>query len=370
MQPRILRKEVPLSHNKFQIGLLTVVMFVVLRLSLGCHFLYEGVWKIKHADTFSATPFLSEAKGPFAPLYYSMLPDLEGRERLSIEKRDGQFRMAAEYDDKGKIIVMEDKSPDGKVVIKKYRMYKLEPYVKAWTAFKDKVVAEYKLTDEQAQKAQELLDVYIVSARTYVTEEEDAIAAHFASRERFVENPDGSIGDNHATHQQERDWTKEREYRVEVHKWLKDLDGMGKDYQKAVWNLMTEEQQAKGQFSQGWNPLSWPRDQQINFAVTYALTAIGLCLMAGFFTRLAALGGAAFMLNVVLTQPAWPGIYPPDPAVVGHALIINKDFVEMVALFLVATSAAGRWGGLDFFVHHLITRPLLSKKFNSEKQEG
>ena len=46
--------------------------------------------------------------------------------------------------------------------------------------------------------------------------------------------------------------------------------------------------------------------KQINFAVTFALTAIGLCLMLGLCTPLAALGGACFMCFVVLTQPAFP----------------------------------------------------------------
>ena len=57
------------------------------------------------------------------------------------------------------------------------------------------------------------------------------------------------------------------------------------------------------------------------------------------------------MCFVVMTQPAWPTIYPPDPAIVGHALLVNKDFIEMVALLVIAAAAAGRWGGLDFFVH-------------------
>ena len=93
-----------------------------------------------------------------------------------------------------------------------------------------------------------------------------------------------------------------------------------------------------------WNPCRWGRMEQINFAVTYGLTAIGLCLMLGFCTRLAALGGAAFMCFVVLTQPAFPGIYPPDPHVVGHALLVNKDFIEMLALLVVATTAGGTLG--------------------------
>ncbi len=56
----------------------------MLRLALGCHFLYEGVWKIKHRDEFSAEPFLTQAKGPISGLFYAMVPDINGRERLQI----------------------------------------------------------------------------------------------------------------------------------------------------------------------------------------------------------------------------------------------------------------------------------------------
>jgi hypothetical protein len=59
-----------------------------------------------------------------------------------------------------------------------------------------------------------------------------------------------------------------------------------------------------------------------------------------------------------LTQPPWPTIYPPAPGPVGHALLVNKDFIEMVALFLLATTAVGRWGGLDYFLHHWFVRPI------------
>ena len=59
-------------------------MLVVLRITIGCHFLYEGVWKFKHAE-FSAEPFLTQAKGPAAPLFYAMVHDINGRQRLKIE---------------------------------------------------------------------------------------------------------------------------------------------------------------------------------------------------------------------------------------------------------------------------------------------
>ena len=344
----------------------TVVMLVILRLSLGCHFLYEGVWKIKHADTFSAAPFLSEAKGPIAPLFYAMLPDLEGRQRLGVKQdANGKVELAAEKDDKGEVICDVKKDEKGEVV--KTPRYKLSAYLDAWKDLKDRVIGQYRLDDDQAEKAESLYSLYAASVREYVAEHEDEITAHFMSRYRFKLQE--AAGNDGVAHQQERDWKRERDLRKEMNTWLAQLDTIGKNYQSALWNLLDPDQKAKGPLSAGWNPLAWPRTEQINFAVTYGLTAIGLCLVLGFFTRLAALGGGVFMLFVVMTQPAWPGLYPPDPNVVGHALLVNKDFVEMVALFLLATTAAGRWGGLDWFGYHLLVRPFLDKRVNSKSSK-
>ena len=91
--------------------------------------------------------------------------------------------------------------------------------------------------------------------------------------------------------------------------------------------------------------------------LTWSLFAIGLCLMLGLFTRPAALAGAGFMLFVVLSQPSYPGVYPLDPPQLGHALLVNKDFVEMMALLVIASTTLGRWTGLDFFLHNYLIKP-------------
>ena len=59
-------------------------MLVVLRLALGCHFLYEGIWKIRHPDLFAGETegFLSGARGPLAGYFYRMVPDIDGHQRL------------------------------------------------------------------------------------------------------------------------------------------------------------------------------------------------------------------------------------------------------------------------------------------------
>ena len=125
--------------------------------------------------------------------------------------------------------------------------------------------------------------------------------------------------------------------------------GQEQAYVNSLWGLLGDQQKERGQPTANWNPFRWERMEQINFAVTFGLTAIGVCLMLGFCTPLAALGGAAFMCFVVMTQPALSRRLSARQPIVGHALLVNKDFVEMLALLVVAATGAGRWAGLDYF---------------------
>jgi len=322
-------------------------MLVVLRLSLGCHFLYEGVWKIMNPD-FSAEPFLTQAKGPAAPLFYMMVPDLDGRQRLRIETNN-----------------------EGEEVIKG------ESFLTAWENLKQAYVEQYQLGPEQVAEADKLYCAYEVSLENYLAENREEIAGYFTSLDDLDKRK--AAGNRGAAHQKKRLWNQQQKLRGEVRGWLSEIEGLGEEYQMALWNLLDEDQQAQGPVRVAMAetdalPVGLPfvtgRKELVDFAVTYGLTAIGLCLLLGFFTRLAAIGGGCFMLSVILTQPSWPTIYPPAPAVVGHALLVNKDWIEMVALFFLATTAVGRWGGLDFFSYHWIVRPFVLRKKPEDIAEG
>ena len=43
----------------------------------------------------------------------------------------------------------------------------------------------------------------------------------------------------------------------------------------------------------------------MNWIVTILTIGVGVCLLLGFFTRLASLAGALFLLGVIATQPPW-----------------------------------------------------------------
>jgi uncharacterized membrane protein YphA (DoxX/SURF4 family) len=359
------KRRFTLNGNKITIGAATVAMLVLLRLALGCHFLYEGVWKICPANKFNAEPFLSEAKGPAAPYFYAMLPDLDGRQRLKAEKSAGKddaehWTLAlANENEKPRETVSRDAK--GEIISGKKgrQLYQAEAdRIDAWAAYRDEFVKKYGLGEEQAARVQTIYSQYEDSIQNYFTLNASKLQAYLGSLERFEQQRDN--GHNGAAHQQKRLWDRQRELRREVAGWFAEIDSLATDYADALWNVLTEKQKALGPLplhpAPWWAPWQWSRMEQINFAVTYGLTAIGLCLMLGFFTRLAALGGATFMLFVVLTQPAWPGLYPHDPPVLGHALLINKDVIEMLTLAMIATTRVGRWGGLDGLVHCVLLR--------------
>jgi uncharacterized membrane protein YphA (DoxX/SURF4 family) len=312
---------------------LAVAALVLLRLGLGFHFLYEGAWKIKHHAEFTAEPFLTQAKGPISGLFYAMVPDIDGRQRL-------QPAAAADLSAR-------------------------------WNDIRQDFVDHYRPIDDAGQPAHERLEraaertynEFRTKLENYFQANADEIAAYFGSLERFDDDKERA---QQAPFQKQRRWDRMMELRHEADKWIKDIEAQEKAFKNSLSDLLDEKQREQGPVPGSWNPFRWNRMKQINFAVTYGLTAIGVCLMLGFFTPLAALGGAAFMCFVVMTQPAFPGIYPPDPPVVGHALLVNKDFVEMLALLVVSATAAGRWGGLDFFLNRWIVQPFLARR--TEKQ--
>ncbi|NQU24692.1 MAG: DoxX family protein [Candidatus Nealsonbacteria bacterium] len=546
-------KEVPLSSNtlgndtlkrQFRIGMVTVILLVTLRVSIGCHFLYEGVWKIQHPDKFSTEPFLRMAKGPAAPVFHALVDDIDGRERLKIEpaaRADGltaawrkirenserlyydsieepylaklqpdeqlseedteeikdtvkayrdktnaclrasekktndlldknkkeilafcdapekqqqdaksldklkgwvteltkieneyfaALKKSAEGDRNARRAVADsivpcasaltddvplDKlvSKDGLVttygakILFKKRVIVGQPYLNEWHALRVDTEQKYglddqhkkeleeqkkKLDDRQKKKLDEKqrkeLDeqreefdkqktkfdeqrkavetAYNDHARAltkYLDLHFEDIDAYFGSLKRFEDTK--ADGNNGADHQKQRVWDRQQELRTEVKEWLTDIEKIGQAYEERLWSSLTDEQREIGSL-----PVGWGMSDYLDFMLIFGLTAIGICLLLGLFTRAAALGGVGFLLVVLLNQPPWPTIFPHAPAVVGHALLVDKNFVEMIALLVLASTAVGRWGGLDHFVYRYIGEPLLNRKNKKDKPAG
>ena len=218
-------------------------------------------------------------------------------------------------------------------------------------------------------RGKRIFDQYLGSLREVAIEEQEDVEAFLASRERFLETR--RTIRNRTSFEQERRWRQMMQYRAEAGAWIRKFNQMGDNLQSDLGRLADPQlagqrgeiitaperelipQNFLGiQYTIPPNPYVQTRMQAMDYAVMFGLSAIGLCLILGFCTRLACLGGAAFLVNVVLTTWPVPGVYPEMPSMVGNFMFVTKDVVELLALLVLALLPAGRWGGLDYFLWH------------------
>ena len=93
----------------------------------------------------------------------------------------------------------------------------------------------------------------------------------------------------------------------------------------------------------------------VNLMNKWGLTAIGLGLILGCFTRLASLSGLVVILLFYLCNPPFVGLYYSIPTE-GSYLIVNKNLVEAAALAVIFATGSGRAAGLDRIIHGLLRK--------------
>ena len=86
----------------------------------------------------------------------------------------------------------------------------------------------------------------------------------------------------------------------------------------------------------GLGPLPRPRDASVwvDRGIKLSLTVIGVCLMLGLLTPFAAVAAAIQLAIFYLASPPWPGL--PATTTAGHYLYIDRNWIEAVAALLVA----------------------------------
>jgi len=92
-----------------------------------------------------------------------------------------------------------------------------------------------------------------------------------------------------------------------------------------------------------------------NLITMYGLTIVGVLLILGLFTRLAALGGIGFVLLFYLCNPPFVGYFYSIPTE-GSYLIVNKNLVELCALAVILLTRSGLFAGIDRILHGLFFR--------------
>jgi uncharacterized membrane protein YphA (DoxX/SURF4 family) len=106
------------------------------------------------------------------------------------------------------------------------------------------------------------------------------------------------------------------------------------------------------------------RGHMMDIATMWFLVGVGICLMAGLFTRLACLLGAGFLVVTYLAHPAFPW-FPIPPNTEGNPVFVNKNVIEFLALLSLMCMPTGRWLGLDA----IVLRPFCRYKSETNRSQ-
>ncbi len=290
--------------SRYYPGFLAAFFIVLLRIAIGWHFLYEGAEKytstFERKEPFSAEIYLRNATGPLAPFFRGMLPDADGRALLDATKLKA-----------------------------------------AWETEVIRINQHYTFTKEQQIQARKMLDENLRWLDYWFDDPENdqkrkKYEHDLAQVEQTEQNPQALSYEKDRASDARRSLDADRRSLTQP---LLDRTGALHD---AVAKLATSDQQKLA----GALEIEWTSLDVLNRVTIFGLIAMGICLMAGFLTPLAALSAAAFLAMIYLSMPPWHGL-PPNPKAEGHYWIVSKNLIELIACLVIATTPNGRWIGFD-----------------------
>lgn len=300
------RAPAPLNHflplsgaavfgSSYRIGWLAIAALVALRVGVGGHFLAEGVDKISNPRSFSA-PFFANATGPLAPAYHSVVWDPDGLYRL-------HFDTAAAH----------------------------------WDYYRQQAAGHFGFDEEQVKRAEQAQKTYEDRLKWFLASKQEAIDEYekqLARREENQQDPSRRLASLQA-----HDARIAGETRKLYNELVPPVDTLWSDFENAINAVASDEQwERHGRLAIGKPGRRALDTETLDAVVPYFDLAIGVLLIVGLFTRVAAVAGAAFLASVFFSQ------FPPTPGP-GSTYY---HLVEMLALLVLAAVGAGRFLGIDY----------------------
>jgi uncharacterized membrane protein YphA (DoxX/SURF4 family) len=378
---------------------------VALRLIVGFHLLTECKTKLAKRN-WTAAPCFAGAKGPFAPLFHGLMPDWNYRETLCV------VRPAASVGDANTSLVANRPASSPSAA-----GYVVDPYraFGQWDLFLEDILMGYRLKQSELgervarfarevaqlseeieaaeanddrslvpeltrqrqqrielqrklEKADPLVDLLeIVGRRRDQLNEYLLFPTHRDEILKSVDDEDrlaGFIRDGENRSRSGRDVESLRQQIETIKSDIRAVRGKHAVEVQGIWDGLEQEMNAYGQSLSSPLESGWAMSQQvtlrkpfelnpthqlywINTIVPYFDVTVGVLLLLGLFTRITSLAAAGFLLGIIVTQPLW---------VPGHDPKIIWNLVEFGALLVLAATVAGRFGGLDYFLHMLFGR--------------
>ena len=316
-----------------QIGAWTIIAIVLLRLAIGAHFFREGTEKIgysvsedRYVVAFSAEGFLSQATGPLAGWFHDYVPNT--------------------YDWPTLLAAARQDAPGEPVAAAPYQAW-TDRIAGVWKVTAEKIRTIPGLSEDQREAVVDACRVREQQLTDYLAGEAAAIKDY--QHELWRLDQLRTAPETGVPYMQQRIAAKEAELRGVPSKWVDQVAEFEAGYHDDLRGLLTDAQRDDAALVASYDEvLTDPRASRlasINKLVTIVTIAVGVCLLLGFFTRLASLAGAAFLLAIMATQPPWA----PDAV----TTYFYYQCVELTGLLVLFTIGAGRWLGIDAFSYAL-----------------
>lgn len=286
------------------LGWLGVAMLVLLRVTIGWHFYTEGVDKYQQG-TWDAKPFFSAARGPAAGQFRQLVWDWDGSLRLDVEKTKVHF-----------------------------------------ATFRDRVIRHYDFDEAQKRQAKVNYVMAVEQLEWVLETNANDIEEYELGRDRILQLEQDRRRTGVASLAGQRD-TIRAEWTAKINPVLAQIDTVWTNYEAAQNAMANQDQIAKNK------PLTMgvPRNRLvdtsvINQIVPYFDMTVGVCLLVGLFTPVAALAAAGFLGSVFISQ------FPPTTGP-GSS---SYQLIECIACLVLAATGSGRFAGLDFIFHTIVRK--------------
>jgi uncharacterized membrane protein YphA (DoxX/SURF4 family) len=347
-------------------GFLTMVFLIALRLAIGWHFFFEGAHKLDTfvigANTstnkvFSSAGYFREAPGPLAWEMRQHLgdPDDDALTRLTplsireTEPADPASTMPPalnkEWDDSfNQFVKFYGLDPDQEKKAKS-ELDKAKAEVVRWLTIQ---AIPGKSKDKQPTDVQAVMTEVEKNYPSGVLKVEETPAQRVADYRNKVQEYRNMLDKTDAAFNSDVVGLNRLAVKGEAAAMRKslmaDLDKKTAELKASWQGLLTDPQRDKGV-----PPSSLPLIWWVDGITAWGLTIIGGCLLLGLLTRLNCLLAAVFLLMTYFVSPPWPWL-PTPPNTEGNYLFDNKNVVEMFALLVLATTASGKWFGVDALI--------------------
>ncbi|MEX1097679.1 MAG: hypothetical protein WED34_16655 [Planctomycetales bacterium] len=286
---------------------------------------------------------------------------LNGREAYSVKLEQlpdgidfgGSLGKAIAYDEKGKQLVVAGKSPEG-------HLWHLIP------AERDRLLKMPVPEEQRADWQKAVRDVYAANAKLSYKER---LAAHLMGDPEIIGDPpvdqlgeseeQQKLGELEVYRNMLVRQEKNRE-NIELRFQHQHLDYPAQELARRraliagpiramdvqlpidARGLLTAEQLARGPVPPANTTLRY-----IDLATTWGLLVLGVLLMVGLLSRIAAFFGALLLFSFYLALPPWPGVIDFQSFGPDHSFIVDKNLIEALALLAIAALPTGRWFGID-----------------------